>query len=122
MPERPSLAGEPEVRPRPRALWVLAEGSQRVLENAEKVPTLVSEARALGASDLFVQVYRGGRAWYDAGLADARPFRNAREHAGVDLLADLIERAHAAGLRVHAWVNVLSLSQNRDAPLLAQLG
>ena len=34
----------------------------------------------------------------------------------------LLRDAHAAGLRVHAWVNVLSLSQNRDAPLLRDLG
>ena len=42
--------------------------------------------------------------------------------SGGYLLADLIQAAHAAGLRVHAWVNVLSLAQNRDAPLLRQLG
>jgi uncharacterized lipoprotein YddW (UPF0748 family) len=34
----------------------------------------------------------------------------------------LIRDAHAAGLRVHAWVNVLSLSKNREAPLVRDLG
>jgi len=107
---------------RPRGLWVLAEGSERVLDDPTKSPVLVDDAVALGATDLFVQVYRGGRAWYAATLADPAPFAAVKEATGVDPLADLLVRAHAAGLKVHAWVNVLSLSQNRDAPILAELG
>jgi uncharacterized lipoprotein YddW (UPF0748 family) len=107
---------------RPRGLWVLCEGSQRVLEHPERVPVLLEDARALGATDLFVQVYRGGRAWFDSTLADPAPYRALRERTGRDALADLVESAHAAGLRVHAWVNALSLSAHREAPILADLG
>jgi uncharacterized lipoprotein YddW (UPF0748 family) len=105
-----------------RGLWVLAEGSQRVLEHADQIPGLIATAKRLGVTDLFVQVYRGGRAWYETSLADDAPFRAAREASGADPLALLLRDAHAAGLRVHAWVNVLSLSQNREAPLLRDLG
>ena len=106
----------------PRALWVLCEGSRRVLEDPARVRLLIEHARALGASDLFVQVYRGGRAWYNASLADATPYRELLAKTGTDTLAQLLELAHASGLRVHAWVNVLSLSSNRDALLLRHLG
>jgi uncharacterized lipoprotein YddW (UPF0748 family) len=109
------------VSPR-RGLWVLAEGSQRVLEHPERIPALLATARALGASDLFVQVYRNGRAWYETDFADASPFRATQAATGIDPLAALLRDAHAAGLRVHAWVNVLSLADNRDAPLLRDLG
>ena len=105
-----------------RALWVLCEGSQRVLEHPERIPTLLADAEALGATDLFVQVYRGGRAWFDSSFADAAPYRALREAHGADTLAELIARAHDAGLRVHAWVNALSLAGNRDAPLVRELG
>jgi uncharacterized lipoprotein YddW (UPF0748 family) len=115
-------AAEPATSPPHRALWVLAEGARRVLDDPARVPGLVSDASALGATDLFVQVYRGGRAWYDSSIADASPYRKAREASGVDPLALLLERAGAAGIRVHAWVNVLSLSQNRSAPIVAKLG
>jgi uncharacterized lipoprotein YddW (UPF0748 family) len=118
-PPEPAAASTPAAR---RGLWVLAEGSQRVLEHSERIPDLIATARSLGATDLFVQVYRGGRAWYETSLADDGPFRAAREAAGADPLALLLRDAHAAGLRVHAWVNVLSLSQNREAPLLRDLG
>ena len=105
-----------------RALWVLAEGSQRVLESNERTDALLADAERLGATDLLVQVYRGGRAWYDAQLADAGPWRAAVEVTGGDPLARLLRLAHERGLRVHAWVNVLSLSQNADAPILETLG
>ncbi|MEE8581563.1 MAG: family 10 glycosylhydrolase [Myxococcota bacterium] len=115
------LASPPETNI-PRALWVLCEGSRRVLEDSARVEQLIEHASALGATDLFVQVYRGGRAWYDASLTDAAPYRALREKTGIDTLAQLIELAHQARIRVHAWVNVLSLSSNSDALLIRQLG
>jgi uncharacterized lipoprotein YddW (UPF0748 family) len=108
--------------PRPRGLWVLCEGSQRVLEEPARIRALTEDARRLGATDLFVQVYRGGRAWFDSSLADDAPYRAIRTSAGTDTLADLITRAHDAGLRVHAWVNTLSLASNRNAPIVRELG
>ena len=111
----------PAVR-RPRGLWVLCQGSQRVLDDPARIDPMLDRAQAMGVSDLFVQVYRGGRAWYDASLADASPYRANFEAFGRDPLRELIARAHARGLRVHAWVNVLSLSLNRSAALLDELG
>jgi uncharacterized lipoprotein YddW (UPF0748 family) len=113
---------EPAPQTRPRALWVLAEGHERVLEHPERIPRLIEDAQLLGASDLFVQVYRGGRAWFDSQHADATPYQDLREATATDTLAELLHRAHLAGLRVHAWVNVLSLARNREAPLLRALG
>jgi uncharacterized lipoprotein YddW (UPF0748 family) len=104
------------------ALWVPCEGSRRVLDDPARIPALLADARALGASDLFVQVYRGGRAWFASSLADSEPMRAARERSGVDPLAQLLAEAHAAGLRVHAWVNVLSLANTRDTAILRRLG
>jgi len=100
----------------------LCEGSQRVLEHPERIPVLIADAHRMGVSDLFVQVYRGGRAWFDSSHADAAPYRALREATGGDTLAKLITQAHENDLRVHAWVNVLSLASNRDAPILADLG
>ena len=108
---------------RPRGLWVLCEGSQRVLEHPSRVAPLLETASALAVTDLFVQVHRGGKSWYASGYADPSPHQAMLEASGgADPLAELIERAHARGIRVHAWVNVLSLSQNPDAPILEALG
>ncbi len=106
----------------PRGLWVLCEGSQRVLEHPERVDQLLDDAEALGASDLFVQVYRGGRAWFASTLADPTPYAKTFREGERDALQVLIARAHTRGLRVHAWVNVLSLASHADVPILRDLG
>ncbi len=122
-PVLPPEASVPEAAARSRGLWVLCQGSQRVLDDTAKIPALLEDARALGATDLFVQVYRGGRAWFDSSLGDAAPWERAVAGAGgEDPLRTLVGRAHEAGLRVHAWLNVLSLADNRDAPLVRELG
>jgi uncharacterized lipoprotein YddW (UPF0748 family) len=126
-PDVPPAAAPPRTtesaRPaRPRGLWVLCEGSQRVLEHPDRLDTLLADAEALGVTDLFVQVYRGGRAWFRTTLADATPWTALTRPDGSDAFADLIARAHARGLRVHAWVNVLSLAANPQAPILLALG
>lgn len=125
-PAAPSAVATATLSGRRRALWVLAEGSQRVLEHRERLDWLLADARALGATDLFVQVYRGGRAWFDSSLADAEPWqrtwRATAERGAADALSVLIARAHAEGLRVHAWVNALSLASNPGAPVVRELG
>jgi uncharacterized lipoprotein YddW (UPF0748 family) len=121
-PEAPPEVAESAPPAPQRGLWVLCEGSQRLLDHPEKIPRLLEDAHALGVSDLFVQVYRGGRAWFDSSLADASPWRQIRAQTGSDTLAALLPLAHEAGLRVHAWVNLLSLAGNRDAPLVRDLG
>lgn len=127
-PEAPAPVAAPAPAPEERpgsgrlALWVLAEGSQRVLENPDRMATLLEHAGRLGATDLFVQVYRGGRAWFDSSHADPSPHRVLVAAHGRDTLSELLEQAHARSLRVHAWVNVLSNAGRRDAPPVAELG
>jgi len=119
-----SLPGAPaEVEPEApaerapaRGLWILAEGSYRVLDDASRIEPLLDRASRLGATDLFVQVYRGGRAFYPGPeFVERWP---GIDQSGIDVLGQLLEAAHGRGMRVHAWVNVLSLSTRRDAKLI----
>ncbi len=107
---------------RPRGLWVLCEGSQRVLEHPERIDELIEYASAIAATDLFVQVYRGGQAWFDSSYAGVAPYQQILESTGVDTLRELARRAHLFGIRVHAWVNVLSLANHRDAKIITEIG
>ncbi|MDA1001412.1 MAG: hypothetical protein O2807_12975, partial [bacterium] len=97
-------------------LWVQAEGTNRTLDSVQKMDRLISQARASGVTDLYVQVYRSGRAWFPTRLADDRPARRA----GRDPLAYLLEKA--GPLRVHAWINAFALARNAEAPIIRELG
>ncbi len=117
-PAEPEALAAPAVR---RGLWVLAEGTHRTLEDPTKVERLIRDAQLMGATDLFLQLYRGGRSWFPSRTADDTPHREIAAAHG-DPLPGLLSAAHAAGLRVHAWFNALSLATNRDAPLLRAVG
>jgi uncharacterized lipoprotein YddW (UPF0748 family) len=83
-----------------RALWVVRTS----LTSPAAVATMVDAAGASGFNTLLVQVRGRADAYYANGL-DPRPAALAGQPT-FDPLAVTIARAHAAGLQVHAWINV----------------
>ena len=90
-------AQSPEVR----ALWV-QRGS---LASPASIITAIDRAKASGFNTLIVQVRGRGDAYYDSRY-EPRAALLAKQPASFDPLELVVERAHHAGLKVHAWVNV----------------
>jgi uncharacterized lipoprotein YddW (UPF0748 family) len=88
-----------------RALWV----TRSSLTTPEQIDRLVRDAKDSGFNTLLVQVRGRGDAWFTQGL-EPRPEALANSSADFDPLAQTLTRAHAAGLRVHAWINVNLIS------------
>jgi uncharacterized lipoprotein YddW (UPF0748 family) len=88
--------------PETRGLWVVRTG----LVSAESIDRIVDDAARAGFNALFAQVRGRGDAFYRSGLVPASGLL-AGQPATFDPLAHLLWRAHARGLQVHAWVNVL---------------
>ncbi len=95
-----------------RALWVLRTS----LTSPESIATLVRSAREHGFNTLLVQVRGRGDAYYSDAL-EPRAADLQRQPASFDPLASVLPAAHAAGLRVHAWVNVNLVSSAVDLPI-----
>jgi uncharacterized lipoprotein YddW (UPF0748 family) len=87
--------------PEVRALWV-QRGS---LASAASIISAVDMAKTGGFNTLIVQVRGRGDAFYDS-RHEPRPAVLAKQPESFDPLALMVERAHRAGLKVHAWVNV----------------
>ena len=88
-----------------RGLWVDAYGPG--LKSPEQIDTLIADAQALKLNALFVQVVRRGDCYC---LRSTLPVSDDPALTpGFDPLELLLERAHAAGLQVHAWVVTLAL-------------
>ena len=105
-----------------KGLWVTCIGDSRVLESRAAIDKAVAFAKKNGFSTIFVQVFRADKAWFDSAIADASPFKENRKKAGTDTLKVLIDAAHEQGIEVHAWINTLTLSANRNAKLLHRAG
>jgi uncharacterized lipoprotein YddW (UPF0748 family) len=94
-----------------RALWVLRTS----LITPDRIATLVESAREHGFNTLLVQVRGRGDAYYRGGLEPvATDLR--RQPNDFDPLAAVLSAGHAAGLRVHAWVNVNLVSSAVELP------
>ena len=94
-----------------RALWVLRTS----LTSPASIQALVKRARENGFNTLFVQVRGRGDAYYRGGL-EPIPADLQRQPASFDPLRTVVEVAGAAGLRVHAWVNINLVSSAVSIP------
>lgn len=94
-----------------RALWVLRTS----LETPDEIRRMVMSARTSGFNTLFVQVRGRGDAYFTRGV-ELRATALAAQPASFDPLAETLAHAKAAGLRVHAWVNVNLVSSAVELP------
>jgi uncharacterized lipoprotein YddW (UPF0748 family) len=101
-----AIAAGPEVR----ALWVV----RTALSSPAAIDTMVNAARAAGFNTLLIQVRGRADAYYAGGL-EPRPVSLALQPS-FDPLGTAIAKAHEAGLRVHAWVNVNLVAGANDLP------
>ncbi|MDA1307668.1 MAG: family 10 glycosylhydrolase, partial [Acidobacteria bacterium] len=84
-----------------RGLWVLRSS----LASADRVDEVIRTAVDGGYNTLLVQVRGRGDAYYTSTL-EPRALELQGQPATFDPLQRTIDRAHAAGLQVHAWLNV----------------
>ena len=94
-----------------RALWV----TRVSLSSEASIASLVQSARASGFNTLLVQVRGRGDAYY-ASTIDPRGEILQNQRQDFDPLAAVIEKAHAEGLRVHAWINVSLVASAAELP------
>src|SRR6188768_1194553 len=94
-----------------RALWV-QRGS---LASPQSIATLVKSASEHGFTTLLVQVRGRGDAYYLGGI-EPRATELLRQADDFDPLATVLDAGHAAGLRIHAWINVNLISSAAELP------
>ncbi len=95
-----------------RALWVVRTS----LTSPASIRAMVASARAGGFNTLLVQVRGRGDAYYQSRV-EPRADALAAQPASFDPLATVLTAAHAAGLHVHAWVNLNLVADAGNLPL-----
>ena len=79
---------------------------------AQEVDATIEAAKKAGINALFIQVRKNADSCYDSKL-EPRPWNVA---ADFDPLAYTIEKAHAQGIQVHAWVNAYRVWSSSKPP------
>ena len=98
--------------PQIRALWV--DGFHPGFRTPQEADQLVADAVAAHLNLLIVQVRRRGDSFYTHSIEP--PVEDDPYRPDFDALGYLLEKAHAAGLQVHAWVNVTPIWRGGPLP------
>jgi len=106
----------------PRALFISVIQNPPVLSSRQEIMELIDFAQQAHVQTFFVQIYYRGQAWFPSRVADTAPYEKYRQALHEDPLKLLIKQAHHRGIQVHAWLNLLSLGNNRDANFIKRYG
>ncbi len=105
-----------------RGLFVPLAQEPPVLSSPLEIKELLDFAKKAHIDTLFVQIYHANKAWFPSHVADDSLYEINRRKHSVDSFALLLEQAHRQGIQVHAWINLLSLGNNRDSRFLKKYG
>lgn len=103
-------------------LLVTALQNPVTLGNRLEIEKLVKFAKENSIDTIFIQIYRANISYFPSKVGDSAPYRTCLKSVGEDGLAFLIKKAHASGIKVYAWLNMMSLGENRNAVILKKYG
>ena len=95
-----------------RAFWV--DAFNPGFKTPQEVTKLIADAKLANANAIVAQVRRRGDAFYTSAIEPRTLDPNVP--AGFDPLQDLIDKAHAAGIEVHAWMVTLPVTSGGKLP------
>ncbi len=103
-------------------VWVTVFSPEKVLYSKENADRLISTCKKTNIQDIYVQVYRAGKAYYNSSITDSTPYNNVLSGSGEDILKYLIARAKENDINIYAWLNLLSIAQNINADIVQDFG
>lgn len=103
-------------------VWVTIFSPQKVHYSREGADRLIDDCVKCGINDIYLQVYRADKAYYDSSLTDRSEYEKMLSSSGTDMIRYIIEKASEKRISVHAWINLLSLAQNQNANIIRKFG
>lgn len=100
-------------KPEFRAMWVSSYGPNADMCTPKGIDQLIADAKRANLNALIVQVRKTGDALYDS---DYEPRAENLTLPGFDPLKYVIEKAHAQGIEVHAWINTYKIWADGPRP------
>lgn len=84
-------------------VWVTSSASS-VLDSKENIVKAVSVCKEYGINNIFMVVWNNGRTYYPSKvMKELIGIEIVEKYQGRDPLKEMIEEAHANGIKVHAW-------------------
>ena len=118
----PLAAEDQEALVRPRGVWVSVFSRKKPLYSEKGVKGLVAQCKKAKISEIYLQIFQSGNAYYDSKICDKTKYDQMVAEAGLDPLDLLLREASENNIKVFAWVNILGLGKNNKADILNKYG
>jgi uncharacterized lipoprotein YddW (UPF0748 family) len=116
----------PRLRQKPylgnRGVWITCFSEKRVLYSQRAISELINFCRQAQINEIYLQIYRAGKAYYDSRICQRSDYEEMVKVAGTDTIDLLLKEAIKNNIKVFAWINVLSLAANKKADILTKFG
>jgi len=116
--EKQALAKDPLVA----GVWVSVFSAKKLLYSKEGVKNLIAQCKKAKISEIYLQIFQSGNAYYDSKICDKTKYDQMVKAAGTDTLDLLLREAGENNIKVFAWINVLGLGLNDKADILNKYG
>jgi len=87
-------------------VWITVFSNQEVLSKEENADKLIETCKTSGIDHIYLQVYRADKSYYS-------------QKGSVNYL---LNKAKENNIKIYAWINCLSISNNKDASILKKYG
>jgi len=105
----------------PVGVWVTVFSQEKVFSSIENADRMIQTCKRSGIQQIYLQVYRADKAYYDSEIADRTSYEKILKSAGRDPIKYILSRAKENGIEVYAWMNMLSIAHNKNAGILKKL-
>ena len=106
----------------PRGVWVSVFSAKDWLYSKEGVNNLINQCKKANINQIYLQFFQSGNFYYDSKIGDRSKYESMLKSAGIDTIDLLLSQAQEKGIKVFAWVNILSLGNNPQAGILKKYG
>jgi len=103
-------------------VWITVFSPENVLGSKGNVDKLITSCKKTGIDQVYLQIYRADKAYYNSQITDKTPYETILSGAGSDTINYLLNEANKNEIKIYAWLNLLSLAQNTDANILKKYG
>ncbi|MFH1798427.1 MAG: family 10 glycosylhydrolase [Candidatus Omnitrophota bacterium] len=98
--------------------WVTVFSPEKPFDSRANSDRLIETCKKCGIQDIYLQLYRADKAYYDSDLTE----RGLPKEIQQDTLTYLINTAKDNNLKIHAWINLLSIAQNENSNIVKKFG
>ena len=105
-----------------KGTWVTCFSEKKVLYSQKSAFELIKFCKKSGINEIYLQLYRGGKSYYDTKINDRTSYEGILKIAGADTIDVILKEAKICDIKVFAWINVLSVGQTRKVDIVKKFG